>query len=55
MTETTQTYLGLESESSRQTNPGFQSVRNYIRERATSEYQLRGLETKASGECYYGK
>ena len=39
MTETTQTYLGLENESSRQTNPGFQSVLNYIRERATSEYR----------------
>ena len=39
MTETTQTYLGLESESSRQTNPGFQSVLDYIREKATSEYR----------------
>ena len=39
MTEATQTYLGLESESSRQTNLGFQSVLNYIRERATSEYR----------------
>ncbi|RKU18479.1 damage-inducible protein [Candidatus Poribacteria bacterium] len=39
MTEATQTYLGLENESSRQTNPGFQSVLNYIRERATSEYR----------------
>lgn len=39
MSETTQTYLGLESESSRQTNPGFQSILNYIRERATSEYR----------------
>ena len=38
MSETTQTYLGLES-NSRQTNPGFQSVLNYIRERATSEYR----------------
>ena len=38
MSEATQTYLGLESES-RQTNPGFQSVLNYIRERATSEYR----------------
>ena len=38
MSETTQTYLGLEN-TSRQTNPGFQSVLNYIRERATSEYR----------------
>ena len=38
MSETTQTYLGLES-TSRQTNPDFQSVLNYIRERATSEYR----------------
>ena len=38
MSEATQTYLGLES-TSRQTNPGFQSVLNYIRERATSEYR----------------
>ena len=38
MSETTQTYLGLES-NSRQTNPGFQSVLNYIREKATSEYR----------------
>ena len=39
MSETMQGYLGLETESSRQTNPGFQSVLNYIRERATSEYR----------------
>lgn len=38
MSETTQTYLGLES-NDRHTNPGFQSVLNYIRERATSEYR----------------
>ena len=38
MTEATQTYLGLESES-RQTDPGFQSVLNYIREKAQSEYR----------------
>lgn len=38
MSEATQGYLELESES-RQTNPGFQSVLNYIRERATSEYR----------------
>ena len=38
MSETTQTYLGLEN-TSRQTHPGFQSVLNYIRERATSEYR----------------
>ena len=38
MSEATQTYLGLESEST-PTNPGFQSVLNYIRERATSEYR----------------
>ena len=38
MSETTQGYLGLESESS-QTNPGFQSVLNYIREKAQSEYR----------------
>ena len=42
MSETTQTYLGLES-TSRQTNPGFQSVLNYIRERATSEYRKGDL------------
>lgn len=39
MSETTQSYLDLENESSRQTNPGFQSVLDYIRERATSEYR----------------
>ena len=38
MSETTQTYLGLESTRT-PTNPGFQSVLNYIRERATSEYR----------------
>ena len=38
MSETTQTYLGLESTST-PTNPGFQSVLDYIRERATSEYR----------------
>ena len=38
MSETTQTYLGIEGES-RQTNPGFQSTLDYIRERATSEYR----------------
>ena len=38
MSEATQTYLGLESTST-PTNPGFQSVLNYIRERATSEYR----------------
>ena len=38
MSEETQTYLGLES-SSIQTNPGFQSTLDYIRERATSEYR----------------
>ena len=38
MSEATQGYLELESEG-RQTNPGFQSVLNYIRERATSEYR----------------
>ena len=38
MSETTQGYLGLEGES-RQTNPGFQSTLDYIRERATSEYR----------------
>ncbi len=38
MSEATQSYLELESEG-RQTNPGFQSVLNYIRERATSEYR----------------
>ena len=42
MTETTQTYLGLES-TNRQTNPGFQSVLDYIRERATSEYRKGDL------------
>ena len=36
MAATTQTYLGLESESS--PNTGFQSVLNYIREAARSEY-----------------
>ena len=38
MSETTQTYLGLESTRT-PTNPGFQSTLNYIRERATSEYR----------------
>ncbi len=38
MSETTQGYLELESES-RQTNLGFQSVLNYIREHARSERQ----------------
>ena len=38
MSETTQGYLGLESES-RQINPGFQSMLEYIREAARSEYQ----------------
>ena len=38
MSETTQTYLGLESTTT-PTNPGFQSVLDYIRERATSEYR----------------
>ena len=38
MSETTQGYLGLESES-RQINPGFQSMLDYIREAARSEYQ----------------
>ena len=42
MSETTQGYLGLESEN-KQTNPGFQSVLNYIRERATSERQTGDL------------
>ena len=38
MSETTQTYLGLESTRT-PTNPGFQSTLNYIRARATSEYR----------------
>ena len=38
MSETTQTYLGLESTTT-PTNPGFQSTLDYIRERATSEYR----------------
>ncbi|MDE0015080.1 MAG: restriction endonuclease [Candidatus Poribacteria bacterium] len=38
MSETTQGYLGIGSES-RQTNLGFQSVLNYIREHARSERQ----------------
>ena len=38
MSQTTQTYLELGSEN-RQTNPGFQSVLNYIREHARSERQ----------------
>ena len=38
MSEPTQTYLGLETEN-RQTDPGFQSVLNYIREKAQSEYR----------------
>ena len=48
MSETTQTYLGLES-TSRQTNPGFQSVLNYIRERATSEYRKGELFDRIVG------
>ena len=42
MSETTQTYFTTESEST-QTNPGFQSVLNYIREKATSERQKGDL------------
>ena len=42
MSETTQGYLGLESEN-RQTNLGFQSVLNYIREHARSERQKGDL------------
>ena len=38
MAEPTQSYLELESET-RQTNPGFQSALNYIREHARSERQ----------------
>ena len=38
MSESTQTYLGLESTCT-PTNPGFQSTLDYIRERATSEYR----------------
>ena len=38
MSETTQGYLGLDSESTK-VNPGFQSVLDYIREKATSERQ----------------
>ena len=38
MSETTQGYLELESESG-QTNPGFQSTLDYIRENARSEYR----------------
>ena len=38
MSETTQGYLGIESEN-RQTNPGFQSTLDYIREKARSERQ----------------
>ena len=42
MSETTQTYLGIEGES-RQTNPGFQSTLDYIREKAQSERQKGDL------------
>ena len=42
MTEATQEFIGLES-SSKQNNPGFQSVLNYIREKATSERQKGDL------------
>ena len=42
MSETTQTYFTTESEST-QTNHGFQSVLNYIREKATSERQKGDL------------
>ena len=42
MSETTQGYLGLEGES-RQTNPGFQSTLDYIRETARSERQKGDL------------
>ena len=38
MSETTQGYFELESDS-KQTNPGFQSVLNYIRENAQSQYR----------------
>ena len=40
--ETTQSYLELESDS-KQTNPGFQSILNYIREKAQSERQKGDL------------
>ena len=42
MSETTQSYLKLESDS-KQTNPGFQSILNYIREKARSERQKGDL------------
>ncbi len=42
MTETVQTYFTTESEST-QTNPGFQSALDYIREKATSERQKGDL------------
>ena len=42
MSETTQTYFTTESEST-QTNPGFQSVLDHIREKATSERQKGDL------------
>ena len=42
MSETTQGYLGIGNES-RQTNLGFQSVLNYIRENARSERQKGDL------------
>ena len=38
MSETTQGYFGFESDS-RQTNPGFQSTLDYIRENAQSQYR----------------
>ena len=42
MSETTQTYFATESEGT-QTNPGFQSTLDYIREKATSERQKGDL------------
>ena len=40
MSEPTQGYFTLGGETE-QTNPGFQSTLDYIRERATSEYRQR--------------
>ena len=42
MSEATQSYINLGT-STTPTNPGFQSVLNYIRERATSEYRKGDL------------
>ena len=49
MSETTQEYFEL---GSKQTNPGFQSVLDYIRENARSERQKGDLFRAADAEIF---